>query len=302
MILILSSNLEVTTDEVVMWLNEMKKPYIRVHEDEIFQISIINKKIFLESYRNSFFIEDISSVWYRRGGGLKFKRNKYRNEAVNHNMQEAYYWLEDYIIKKLESKKHINKQSTGRLNKLWVLEQAQKVGLAVPYYFLAENTDDVVPGKTITKAFTENIILKSVQEHHDGILYTAVVTEHEKETFFPTFFQDKIEKEYEIRSFYLNGKTWSTAIMSQSDQQTETDHRKYNEEVPNRNVPYCLPAELDAKLDKLFNALDVNCGSADFIKGKDGKFYFLEINPLGQFLGLSAICNYSLEKEIALFL
>jgi ATP-GRASP peptide maturase of grasp-with-spasm system len=302
MILILSSNLEVTTNEVVMWLNEMKKEYIRVHEDEFFEIKIINKKFFLESYRNSFFLEDISSVWYRRGGGLKFKRDKYSNEGINLNMNEAYHWLGDYIIKKLESKKHINKQSNSRLNKLCVLEEAQKVGLNVPYYFLAENTDDVILGKTITKAFTENIILESVYDNYDGILYTSVVSKHEKEPFFPTFFQDKIEKEYEIRSFYLNGKIWSTAIISQNDKQTETDYRKYNEEAPNRNVPYNLPFEIEEKLNNLFNVLDINCGSADFIKGKDGEFYFLEINPLGQFLGLSSICNYSLDKEIALFL
>ncbi len=302
MILILSSNLEVTTNEVVKWLNEMKKDYIRVHEDEFFEIKVIRKRIFLESYRNSFFIEDISSVWYRRGGGLKFKRDKYSNEAVSLNMNEACYWLEDYIIKKLESKKHINKQSNSRLNKLCVLEEAQKVGLNVPSYFLAENTDDVILGKTITKAFTENTILKSVYGNYDGILYTSVVSKHETESFFPTFFQDKIEKEYEIRSFYLNGKIWSTAIISQNDKQTETDYRKYNEEVPNRNVPYNLPLEIEVKLNNLFHALDVNCGSADFIKGEDGKFYFLEINPLGQFLGLSSVCNYALDKEIALFL
>jgi ATP-GRASP peptide maturase of grasp-with-spasm system len=302
MILILSSNLEVTTNEVVMWLNELKKEYIRVHEDEFFEIKIIKKKIFLKSYRNSFFLDDISSVWYRRGGGLKFKRETYSNEAVNLNMNEAHYWLEDYIIKKLESKKHINKQSNSRLNKLCVLEAAQNAGLNVPSYFLAENTDDVILGKTITKTFTENIILKSVYDNCDGILYTAVVSEYEKETFFPTFFQEKIEKEYEIRSFYLHGKIWSTAIISQNDKQTETDHRKYNEEIPNRNVPYNLPIEIEQKLDNLFRVLDVNCGSADFIKGKDGKFYFLEINSLGQFLGLSAICNYALDKEIALFL
>lgn len=47
--------------------------------------------------------------------------------------------------------------------------------------------------------------------------------------------------------------------------------------------------------------LDLNCGSFDFIKNKD-QYYFLEINPVGQFLGLSKICNYSLEKEIAEYL
>jgi hypothetical protein len=47
--------------------------------------------------------------------------------------------------------------------------------------------------------------------------------------------------------------------------------------------------------------LNINCGSLDFIKNKND-FYFLEINPVGQFLGLSAICNYLLEKEIAEYL
>lgn len=302
MILILSSNLEPTTNEVLMWLNKMNKAYIRVHEDEFFDIKIINKKFFLESYRNSFFLEDISSVWYRRGGGLKFKRESYKNPAVNLNMNEAYHWLEDYVIKKLESKKHINKQRNSKLNKLFVLEEAQKVGLLAPKYFLAENTDDVIVNKMITKSYTENIILEGVNETYDGILYTAVISEHEKKPFFPTFFQDKIEKEYEIRSFYLDGKIWSTAIISQNDKQTKTDYRKYNIQTPNRNVPYNLPPEIEICLTNLFQVLDVNCGSADFIKGKDGKFYFLEINPLGQFLGLSSICNYSLDKEIAQFL
>ena len=49
----------------------------------------------------------------------------------------------------------------------------------------------------ITKSYTENIILEAVNENYDGILYTAVVSEHEKKPFFPTFFQDKIEKESE---------------------------------------------------------------------------------------------------------
>jgi len=48
-------------------------------------------------------------------------------------------------------------------------------------------------------------------------------------------------------------------------------------------------------------SLDLNCGSLDFIKSGD-KYYFLEVNAIGQFLGLSFICNYSLEKEIATYL
>lgn len=114
MILILSRNRETTTDEVIKWLSVMGKKFIRVHEDEFFEIKIKNNQIYIESSRNSFFIENITSVWYRRGG-LKFKRVSYTNSSIDLYMNEHQHWLEDYVIKTLESKKHINKQSNSNI-------------------------------------------------------------------------------------------------------------------------------------------------------------------------------------------
>lgn len=300
MILIISNNGDSTTTKVVKYLSAMGKKFIRIHEDEFFEIKTDKKRIYLISDRNKFFLDEITSTWYRRGG-LKFKRLSYDNNAANHHMDEHQHWLEDYVIKTLELKKTISKQSNNHVNKLLVLEQAKKIGLNVPEYFLAENTDDVVINETITKPITENVILDSVDQNSNGIIYTSVVQEKEREDFFITFFQEKIEKDFEIRSFYLHGKMWSTAIISQNDEQTKTDFRKYNYEKPNRKVRYQLPENVEEKTHQLMQLLDLNCGSIDFIKSGD-TFYFLEVNPTGQFLGLSEICNYSLEKEIAHYL
>jgi len=300
MILIISKNQETTTNEVIKWLYSIKKKFIRVHENEIFEIKIYKKKIFLESHRNQFFIDEITSVWYRRGG-LKFKRSHYENDSINVHMYEHQYWLEDYVIKKLESKKHINKQSNSAVNKLLILEEARKIGLDIPEFFMATDTNDVVLNKTITKPITGNITFDSITEHSDGIMYTTIIEEPEKDDFFITFFQEKIEKDFEIRSFYLNGKIWSTAIISQNDEQTKIDFRIYNQNKPNRNVRYNLPKEIEEKICLLMESLDLNCGSLDFIKSGD-KYYFLEVNSVGHFLGISAICNYSLDKEIAQYL
>lgn len=301
MILIISNNSERTTVKIIKWLLKMDKKFIRVHEDEVFEIKVINKSIFLESNRNSFFLEDISSVWYRRGR-LKIKRLRYENQAVNAHMNEVQHWLEDYVRKTLESKKHINKESNSDINKLLVLEQAQKIGLDVPTYFLADHTDHVLPGDTIIKTIAGNPILDSVDTDLNGIMYTTVVQKKERSSFFITFFQEKIEKNFEIRTFYLNGKCWSMAIFSQNDEQTKTDFRKYNLTKPNRNIPYQLSREIEEKIHLLMLSLDLNCGSLDFIKGKDGRFYFLEVNTIGQFLGMSYACNYLLDKEIANYL
>ncbi|PIF44500.1 ATP-GRASP peptide maturase of grasp-with-spasm system [Chryseobacterium sp. 52] len=299
MILILSNNKEATTESVIGWLIKMDKEFIRVHEDEFFEIKTDQKKIFLKSTRNSFFLDEISSVWYRRGG-LRFKRLIYTNESVNIHMNETQHWLEDYVLKTLDTKKHINKQLNSQVNKLLVLEKAVESGLQVPPYYLSDSTEGVLLGQTIVKPIAGNPVLENIEEHSDGIMYTTVIDEHE-DKFFISFFQKKIHKDFEIRTFYLNGRCWSMSIFSQNDKQTEVDYREYNDEKPNRNIPYNLPDHIEKKIDHLMKSLDLNCGSIDFIKSNQ-TYYFLEVNPIGQFMHLSSCCNYLLDKEIAEFL
>lgn len=301
MILIISNNNERTTNKIIKWLLQMNKKFIRIHEDEIFEIKTENKKIFLKSDRNTFFLDEINSVWYRRGR-LNIKRLSYTNPSVNAHMNEVQHWLEDYVRATLESKKHINKESNSDVNKLLVLEKAKKVGLEIPEYFLADNTDLVSLDKTIVKTIGGNPILDNIDEDLNGIMYTSTIQKREKGKFFTTFFQNKIDKEFEIRVFYLNGKCYSMAIFSQNDELTKTDFRKYNLEKPNRNIPYTLSIDIEEKIHLLMQTLDLNSGSLDFIKGKDGTFYFLEVNTIGQFLGVSHVCNYSLDQEIANYL
>ncbi|REC60315.1 grasp-with-spasm system ATP-grasp peptide maturase [Chryseobacterium pennae] len=300
MILIISQNNEATTNEVIRYLMIMKKKFIRIHEDEVFEIRTHKKRIFLQSLTNRFFLDEINSVWYRRGK-LNFNRLKYSNPSINLDMYETQHWLEDYVRMTLESKKHINKESTCHINKLTVLERAKDFGFDVPEYFLAENTEEVEINKTIVKTIGGNVMLEEIKKDYGGFMYTSIVEKEEKNDFFITFFQEKIEKDFEIRTFYLNTKCWSMAIFSQNDQQTKIDFRKYNDKKPNRNVPYQLPKHIEEKINLLMQSLDLNCGSIDFIK-KENKFYFLEINPIGQFLGLSNICNYQLERKIAEYL
>jgi hypothetical protein len=53
LILIISQNNEITTTEVIKWLLKLEKSFIRVHEEEIFDIKIKERRIYLESPRKS---------------------------------------------------------------------------------------------------------------------------------------------------------------------------------------------------------------------------------------------------------
>lgn len=298
MILIISENSESTTTEIIRWLVAMKKKFVRIHENEVFEIKTKEKRIYIESFRNCFFIDEITSVWYRRGG-LQFSRKKYKDYAVNLHMNEYQHWLEDYVRNYLENKKNINKESNYHLNKLIVLDIAKALGFDVPEFFLADNISEIDQGDIITKTIAGNGILEFEENH--GFLYTSLIEKKSEENFFISFFQQKIEKDFEIRTFYLHEKIWSMAIFSQNDDQTKVDYRKYNHEKPNRNVRYNLSSDVEVKIRLLMKKLDLTSGSIDFIK-KGNKFYFLEVNPVGQFGNVSFHCNYGLDYEIANYL
>ena len=68
---------------------------------------------------------------------------------------------------------------------------------------------------------------------------------------------------------------------------------------PNRTVPFKLPPDIEAKVARLFALVKLNTGSVDFIVDQQGRFIFLEINPVGQFSMVSVPCNYFLEKMVA---
>ncbi len=118
---------------------------------------------------------------------------------------------------------------------------------------------------------------------------------------FPTMlFQQYIEKEYEIRIFYLDGKLYPMAIFSQSSDKTKVDFRNYDFNNPNRTVSCKLPKEVEEKLMAFMKDYKFDAASVDMVKCKNtGKHYFLEVNTHGQFGMVSEPCNYYLENKIA---
>jgi glutathione synthase/RimK-type ligase-like ATP-grasp enzyme len=154
---------------------------------------------------------------------------------------------------------------------------------------------------------SDGVYLFENEEKSQGYFtYTESLSSEDMEGYpekiSPSFIQSKIEKQYEVRVFYLDGRFFSWAIFSQSDTQTRTDYRKYNDQRPNRVVPYVLPETLQQQLIDLFRKIDLNTGSVDLMVDFQGTYYFLEINPTGQFGVLSRATNYQLEAEIARWL
>ncbi|HET7818898.1 MAG TPA: hypothetical protein VFL70_06280 [Bacteroidia bacterium] len=192
------------------------------------------------------------------------------------------------------------------INKLEILKKALSFNIKIPATIVTNNKVELLSFYTQQKS----IICKPISnsnciriDHKTMSMYTKEIDSNHINSlpneFLPFIFQKKIDKEYEIRVFYLKPNFYSMAIFSQSDEKTKIDFRNYNLEHPNRIVPFNLPLKIKKSLSEFLISEKINCASIDIIKSTDGNYYFLEINPWGQFGMLSKACNYYIEKKLA---
>ncbi len=310
------------------WLHYKGKECYRVNGENIFHTNSTTSFELTSAKNNlNLKLEDdiiidlgrVKSIWHRRdalnpfsslleNSDEKFPADMFKHlRSENIQAKEAFY----YCIE--DGKKVLGNFERASINKISMLTAAKKQGIDIPATIITNRKLQVIDfsrlhNKIITKAIQEGFDFNREKEgqHHFYLSYTEELNdeliEAMPDTFFPSLFQEKLDKELDIRTFFLDGKCYSMAIFSQLDDQTNVDFRKYNKKINNRNVPYQLPELLEEKIGLLMRELQLNTGSMDIIKTKEGRFVFLEVNPVGQYGMTSIPCNYYLDKKIAEYL
>lgn len=317
-ILIISNYRDEVTNGVVDWIHHFGFKFIVSSFDNLIENYSIDKR--LNGGENKLVVADgqgkeivVNTGWYRRdvkerGKDVleQFEVWDDAKKAMEYHWQAERECVKKSLLRVSENMKWLSEYSTKTIDKFEVLLQAKDFGLVIPKTLV---TNAKASLSTFVAA-CETVICKSLHEENltlffkEKILtqYVVVLTAKDLENisskFYPTFFQEKIEKEFEIRTFYLNGKCYSMAVFDASG---NVDVKK--QYSAHRNVPFQLPKEIENKIDQLMRYFKLSTGSLDFLKKKNSDdFYFLEINPIGQFNNVSASCNYYLEKEVAKFL
>lgn len=317
MVLILTGDGDLASDVVVNVLDNLKHPFLRINSfdllEEDFHISVSNSKKSFFVRGNEIDISSVGAVWYRKFGFFRKSkvyssiRERFGSDFAD-NISKEFSAILGSVVGLLKDKQWLTYPDAININKLEVLLEAKKVGLDIPdsQIVTSKSTFDKenVSNAFITKSIKDPWIIRNMKDHADiYTMFTSVIDgnyiSEMPSSFFPSLVQKKIDKEYEVRVFFLIRKFYSMAIFSQMDDQTKVDFRRYNWNVPNRTIPYLLPKEIEKKLMKLVKKLKLNCCSIDLIKGKDGKYYFLEINPTGQFGMVDFPCNYNLHYNVA---
>lgn len=247
-------------------------------------------------------------LWYRRGDfNLSF------NKRTETQLRNYLHWEQVYITRFLHEtleERCLNKFSDNKINKLTQLRIAAKAELRIPHTkIISQKAELEAFMKACPKISTKAIYhgINATLDGHQVFGYTNIFTSEDLEQcpnhFFPTLFQEYIEKEFEIRSFYLDGTFYSSAVFSQSRQSSKIDARLSE---PNasavRTVPIVLPKQLEEKLHSFAQLMEIQSGSFDLLFSTSGEWYFLEVNPVGRFGQVSSPCAYGLEEKIADYL
>ncbi|WP_268123904.1 grasp-with-spasm system ATP-grasp peptide maturase [Roseivirga pacifica] len=314
MILILSKReLDASTSDVMDWLDYLGGDYRRLNgSDYMRELSFSNLDI-----NTSINLDEINVVWFRRWFDESDLPQRVSNiRASNDNLtkiytqlSKEYNTLSTFFFDKLKDKHWLSNPANASMNKLNVLYKAKKIGIDIPESFVTTSKAELIEfsqkhDSLITKAIGEGQMFPN---RSDFLLMrtnrvTKEVINDLPDTFFPSLFQAEIKKKYELRIVLFDDVFYSMAIFSQLDEQTQVDFRNYNLVKPNRRTPYKLDTEIENKLRRLMNSLELTTGSIDMVRDLEGRYVFLEVNPVGQFGMTSGPCNFKLEKKIAEYL
>ncbi len=311
MILLLSSHLESSTDKIEDWLCYYGHKYLRLNTTSLIP-NIVSINL-----RNSLFYLQDGTTLNPRDFNVVFRRKWYihdflRNELNNIDaktlisLRTENSEIANYFKNCLCHAKWIDDENRADLNKLDQLRLARRSGLTVPETLVTSNKNQLADFlKEHKRIITKPLLAHMSFEKEDALFatYTSVITENFfqnlPEHFYPSLFQEYVEKEFEIRVVFVNDKVFSLAYFSQQEEATSIDYRNPSGMFKFKTEVVTLPSEITSAIKTFMDLAGLSTGSIDLIYRPNGEFVFLEINPCGIFENVSYFGNFNIEEEFA---
>jgi hypothetical protein len=234
MILIISKNGDSSTTQVMRWLKLYNADVIRINFSDIIEnkipislnLSSNDKNITIGNLK----LDDLSLkktvVWLR-----KLALHIPQSDSVEKKLGYIYSHVQKEYNTFLVSLMHLLKDAKWLCpieakdsDKIQILDEARKCGLNIPETIILNNKKFLeeyleLHPTSITKCLSDGLSINLGTTDTNFLLSTTILkNNHLSEIpsfFIPSTVQNYIEKEYELRIFYIDGKFFTTAIFSQ---------------------------------------------------------------------------------------
>ena len=315
-ILLVTTEHDITTDYVVLALEERKVPFLRLNTDvfpldahAIFRCESMSSPSWewihgeVDSH-----LDDIRAIYYRRHRLPVFPEELDSGTREFCARETSWFLRGALLTRKAEWMNHPTNTTVAEA-KLAQLDSATRLGFRIPSTLA---TNDPQAARTFFEKHRGQIVAKPVRSGYinhvksQSSIFTSRVDESalsdlDSLSLAPVIFQEHLAKKYDLRVTVVATTVFATAIHSQTDPAARTDWRA-TERPDLPHTRYELQKEMADRCIQLTQALGLTFGAIDFILTPQGDHVFLEINPAGQWAWLQDSTGDPIAETIAMWL
>ncbi|MHB8134579.1 MAG: hypothetical protein ACYDH1_10195 [Anaerolineaceae bacterium] len=313
MILIISNKWDITVDFVISELRQRGCGFIRINTEDLVlgraTINIPNLEILVEKQGKVIDLAKVVKVIWNRRPGKPF--DNLPEESVpslpyQHFINDQWFsWQE--VLQLIPNVKWINHPQANYLmeNKIRQLMIAAKLGFSIPDTVVTNDPEDI---KFLAKKHNERIIAKALysplieEKGQDFFVFTNEVTitdlsPVEDFRISPSIFQQTLSPKIDYRVTVVDNEVFAVKVQDQINPMG--GHIDWRTKKEGLTFISCkLPVEIEFLCKKFVQECGLFFGALDLVQYKN-KFYFLEINPNGEWGWLQYPYGIPIAKALA---
>ncbi|WP_270505850.1 ATP-grasp domain-containing protein [Paraclostridium sordellii] len=298
--LIIADTKDFTSDYVAIELNRRNKNYLRINRDKFSEYAIewniIDCKLKITINNEEYYMDDsLKGVYYRAPVYIRYYSNSDYEEQLYKSQWMAF--VKNLIC--FEDAVWINNpvETYKAENKMLQLRYAKKLGFLVPKTYVINSKSGYIDESTnYAIKSIDTLFLRSGSE--ECFLYTNVINGKEINksslNLSPIVVQQLIDTKIDLRITVIDNKAYTVKIVKEM-YGIDGDWRKEKNDV--KFIPTEIPKDIEQKCISLVKVLGLKYGAIDMALS-EGKYYFIEINPTGEWAWLVESSGLDIYKDI----
>lgn len=308
MLLVLTTRDDATTDFLFTYLEERNLPRFRLNFEDLkdthlsFSAGRNGLRRLIRTPHHEVTLEDVEAIWLRRLAAPEVPASideRFRGfvaDEIRHTLEGMLAGCEARWVNPLWTI-HIAER------KLHQLRVARKQGLTVPATLASNQGEELI---RFAEQATNGVVCKPLSrsllasDEEDFAVYTHRVELDELREWqaelshCPTLLQEFVEGT-DVRVTVIGEDIYTVAVETEEGAHLDWRHR-------NNVLSYSvceLPGKVESKIGEMMEVLDIVYGAFDFILTDDGEWYFLEVNPAGQWAWLEIELDLPMRESFA---
>lgn len=303
--LVISSTIDFSTDLVCYRLLVNGKKFYRLNRDEFsnheIEVDLQNKYMRIAIGDREFYagFQEIKGIYFRAPVFLRTQSKKVLSlkEQLERNQWSSF--LRNLIV--FQNAVWINNPVDvyRAENKMYQLCIAEESGFRIPKTHVTNSSGISIDDEKeyIVKSL-DTALFYDLENNKEMFTYSNVIKGLEVRQYnlesAPIFIQEFLQPKIDCRITFVDGKIFPVKIQK-NGQGIYGDWRFYKEQLD--YVLFELPKNVEDAIFKLMDKLHLKFGGID-LANVDGEYYFIEINPTGEWGWLEIKTNLAISSAI----